>query len=173
MYIRKLILKINKMKNLIMLVCICVLSSCNQPAQNPDFEKNVELAKNYFETFTAENSISDLLSDDVEWRSCFYGAPAMNKEQTIEYAKGWQGAMENITYTAENFLPGVDPETGQLNGSVRTYGTWTGTNTASGKSFEIYMYHYFTFNEEGKIINSGDFVDATGLMMAVAPDAAE
>ena len=97
----------------------------------------------------------------------------MNKEQTLEYVKGWQGAMENITYTAENFLPGVDPETGQLNGSVRTYGTWAGTNTASGKSFEIYMYHYFTFNDEGKIINSGDFGDATGLMMAVAPDAAE
>ena len=97
MYIRKLILKINKMKKIIMLVCVCALWSCNQPAQNPDFEKNVELAKNYFETFTAENSISDLLSDDVEWRSCFYGAPAMNKEETLEYVKGWQDAMENIT----------------------------------------------------------------------------
>ena len=82
-------------------------------------------------------------------------------------------AMENITYTADNYLPGVDPETGQLNGSVRSYGTWRGTNTASGKDFEILMYHYFTFNEDGKIINSGDFGDATGLMMAVAADVTE
>ena len=88
-----------------MLVCVCVLSSCNQPAQNPDFEKNVELAKNYFDTFTAENSISDLLSDDVEWRSCFYGAPAMNKEQTLEYVKGWQDAMEILHTQQKTFYP--------------------------------------------------------------------
>ena len=97
----------------------------------------------------------------------------MNKEQAMEYSKGWHDAMENITYTAENYLPGVDPETGLLNGSVRTYGTWTGTNTASGKDFEISMYHYFTFNDDGKIINAGDYGDATGLIMAVAPDPAE
>ena len=53
----------------------------------------------------------------------------MNKEEAVEYSKGWHAAMENISYTAENYLPGVDPETGLLNGSVRTYGTWTGTNT--------------------------------------------
>ena len=35
------------------------------------------------------------------------------------------------------------------------------------------MYHYFTFNDEGKIINSGDSVDATGLIMAVEQDSAE
>ena len=28
-------------------------------------------------------------------------------------------------------------------------------------------------NQEGKIINSGDFGDATGLVMAVAPDQTE
>ena len=116
---------------------------------------------------------AEMMSEDVEWRSCFYGAPIMDKEAAIGYMKGWQDAMENIKYTPENYLPGVDPETGQLNGSVRTYGTWTGTNTESGKSFEVYMYHYLTFNEEGKIINSGDFGDATGLIMAVAPDKTE
>lgn len=73
------------------------------------------------------------MSDDVEWRSCLYGDPLMDKEATLTYMKGWQDAMEDITYTPENYLPGVDPETGQLNGSVRTYGTWTGTNTESGK----------------------------------------
>ena len=152
-----------------------LLASCSSPQQNPDFEKNVELAKNYFETFVTEDfdATAALLSDDVEWQGCFYGTTLMNKEQAMEYSKGWHDAMENITYTAENYLPGVDPETGLLNGSVRTYGTWTGTNTASGKDFEISMYHYFTFNDDGKIINAGDYGDATGLIMAVAPDPAE
>ena len=113
------------------------------------------------------------MADTVEWQSCFYGGPLMDKAQAMDYMKGWHDAMENITYTPENYLPGVNPETGQLDGSVRTYGVWTGTNTASGKDFEILMYHYLVFNDEGKITHSGDFGDATGLMMAVAPDSTE
>tara|TARA_B100001057_G_scaffold489535_1_gene575996 strand:+ start:637 stop:1125 length:489 start_codon:yes stop_codon:yes gene_type:complete len=157
------------------IILVFLLASCSAPQQNPDFEKNVELAKNYFSTFVTEDfdATAALLSDDVEWQGCFYGTKLMNKDQAMEYSKGWHDAMENISYTAENYLPGVDPETGLLNGSVRTYGTWTGTNTASGKDFEISMYHYFTFNEDGKIINAGDYGDATGLIMAVAPDPAE
>ena len=159
----------------IFIMLVFLLASCSSPQQNPDFEKNVELAKNYFTTFVTEDfdATAALLSDDVEWQGCFYGTTLMSKEQAMEYSKGWHDAMENITYTAENYLPGVDPETGLLNGSVRTYGTWTGTNTASGKDFEISMYHYFTFNDDGKIINAGDYGDATGLIMAVAPDPAE
>ena len=57
-----------------------------------------------------------------------------------------------------------------LDGSVRTYGYWSGTNTASGKSFRGLWYHYLTFDDNGKIINGGDFGDATGLVMAVSPD---
>jgi hypothetical protein len=94
----------------------------------------------------------------------------MNKAETREYLQGWQDAMEDITWEAENYLPGADPETGIPNGSVRTYGYWSGTNTASGKSFRGLWYHYLTFNEEGKIINGGDFGDATGLVMSVMPD---
>ena len=162
------------MKKLFVML-VFLLASCSAPQQNPDFEKNVELAKNYFATFVTEDfdATAALLSDDVEWQGCFYGTDLMNKEQAMEYSKGWHDAMENITYTAQNYLPGVDPDSGLLNGSVRTYGTWTGTNTASGKDFEISMYHYFTFNEDGKIINAGDYGDATGLIMAVAPDPVE
>ena len=94
----------------------------------------------------------------------------MNKAETREYYQGWHDAMENINYEPQNFLPGVDPDTGLLNGSVRTYGSWSGTMTASGKSFEGLWYHYLTFDENGKIINGGDFGDATGLIMSVMPD---
>ena len=44
----------------------------------------------------------------------------MNKEELGEYLKGWQDAMENISWEAQNYLPGVDPETSLPNGSVRT-----------------------------------------------------
>ena len=81
----------------------------------------------------------------------------MNREETLNYLKGWQDAMEDISWEAQNYLPGADPDTGEPNGSVRMYGHWSGTNTASGKSFRGLWYHYFTFNEDGKIINGGDF----------------
>ena len=112
----------------------------------------------------------DFYADEVEYQSAFYQGPIMNKEETREYLKGWQDAMEDITWEAENYLPGADPETGIPNGSVRTYGYWSGTNTASGKTFRGLWYHYLTFNEEGKIINGADFGDATGLVMSVMPD---
>ena len=49
------------------------------------------------------------------------------------------------------------------------YGTWKGTSKATGKSFSVIAYHYFEF-KDGKISQSGDFFDATGMVMAVAPD---
>ena len=113
-------LKHKKMKKIIMIAFVSILMSCNQTQQNPNFEKNVELAQNWFTTFTSEDydGLSELMTDDVQWQSGFYGGPVMDKEATLQYMKGWQDAMENITYTPENYLPGVDPETGQLNGSV-------------------------------------------------------
>lgn len=160
------------MKHVMLLALSGLLFSC-MTQQNPDFEKNVALAQTWFEKFCAEDldAISDMMADNVQWESCFYGTTTMEaKADVLAYLKGWQDAMENITYTPQNFLPGVDPETGQLNGSVRTYGVWKASSAASGKSFEARFYHYMTFNEEGKIINGGDFGDATGVMMAVAPD---
>ena len=133
---------------------------------------NLEIAKEWFEVFVTEDfdALTQFYADEIEFQSAFYGGPIMNKEETLNYLKGWQDAMEDITWEAENYLPGVDPETGLPNGSVRTYGYWSGTNTASGKSFKALWYHYLTFDENGKIINGGDFGDATGLVMAVAPD---
>ena len=158
------------MKKLFLIGLTALFISCSQT--NPDFDKNVEIAKELFDVFVTEDfeAVSAFYADEVEYQSAFYGGPIMNREETLNYLKGWHDAMEDITWEAENYLPGVDPETGLLNGSVRTYGYWSGTNTASGKSFRGLWYHYLTFNDDGKIINGGDFGDATGLVMAVAPD---
>ena len=44
--------------------------------------------------------------------------------------------------------------------------SYTPATGVDGKSFAALVKvftHYFTFNEEGKIINAGDFGDATGM----------
>ena len=147
--------------------------SCAETNSNPKYEANLALAKKWFQTFETENmeELSKYFADKLQYQGAFYGQPMMNsKEEVINYMKGWHDSMENIKYTPENFLPGVDNNTNLPDGSVRTYGTWTGVNTISGKSFEVKFYHYMNFDDNGLMIEGGDYGDATGIMLAVAPD---
>ena len=65
-----------------------------------------------------------------------------------------------------NWLTGTS-EDGSLDGSVRTYGTWTGTNISTGKELNLKGYWYMNFDVEGKIIAQGDFFDFGGMVDAV------
>ena len=60
-------------------------------------------------------------------------------------------------------MPGVNAETGQLDGSVRTYGIWTGNHTATGTPLKLTSYHTFDF-KDGKIITGGDYFDLGGMV---------
>ena len=159
------------MKKTLLLLTLGLFLSCSN-VQNPDYERNLEITKEWFETFGDEDldNTMSYFAEEIEYQSAFYGGPLMNKAETREYYQGWHDAMENINYEPQNYLPGVDPDTGLLNGSVRTYGHWSGTKSDSGKTFKGLWYHYLTFDENGKIINGGDFGDATGLIMSVMPD---
>ena len=55
------------MKKIIMISVAILLAACTQAPQNLNFDKNVELAKKWFETFTSENfeGVSDFMADDV------------------------------------------------------------------------------------------------------------
>jgi ketosteroid isomerase-like protein len=124
------------MKKLLLFVSLGLFLSCSN-VQHPDYERNLEITKQWFDVFVTEDleATMDFYADELEYQSAFYGGPIMSKEETTEYLKGWHDAMENITWEAENYLPGVDPDTGLLNGSVRTYGYWSGTNTCIWKKF--------------------------------------
>ena len=158
------------------ILCLSIfygLISCEQPSGNhPDFEKNVEIAKKFIKLHEVEDykTQESLLHNDLLWQPPVYGAPQYGKKEHVEAMKMYQTMFDDITYEARNWLPGVNAETGKLDGSVRTYGSWSGTMTNSGKSFKGLWYHYLTFDENGKIINGGDFGDATGLIMSVMPD---
>ena len=161
------------MKKLILLLALVFITSCTQNT-NPKFDTNLELTKAWFEKWEKEDieGLTAMISESLEWQGAFYSQKDYITEKSglVGYISGWLDAMEDINYEAEYFLPGVNPETNQVNGSVRTYGTWTGKNTASGKPFEVKFYHYFNFDENGLVIQGGDYGDATGVLMAVQPD---
>ena len=50
-----------------------------------------------------------------------------------------------------NFLPGVNAETKEKDGSVRFYFDWTVSNTENGKSITLPLYMSFDFDNNGKI----------------------
>tara|TARA_B110000003_G_scaffold252109_1_gene266365 strand:- start:173 stop:670 length:498 start_codon:yes stop_codon:yes gene_type:complete len=155
------------MKNLFKLTFIStllILASCNAPVNtNPDFEANVELAKSFMIAHGADDiaTQTDLLHDDLLWQPPMYGSEQYGKAEHIEAMKMYQSMFDDILYTADNWLPGVNAETGELDGSVRTYGTWTGVHAETGQAFNLTAYHTMDF-KNGKISAGGDYFDVGG-----------
>ena len=154
------------MKKILFTLLVLPFISCTG-LTNPNYEKNLATAKKIFVLHGEENLEAQhaLLSDDMTMEPAAYGMGTLNKEAFGDLIKGYHVAFDEISFEANVWLPGTDNE-GNLDGSVRTYGTWTGVNVASGKKLNLKSYHFFNFNEAGLIQQQGDFFDATGMMNA-------
>ena len=156
------------MKKLLLLFSAAIIFvSCNS---NPDYEKNLATAVSFFELHGVEDLDAqlELVSKEIESESSRYGSEMVGYDQFVEMLKGYHDAFDNIKYTAQNWLPGTNEE-GQLDGSVRTYGTWSGTNVITGKELDLKGYWYMNFDDQGKIVAQGDFFDFGGMFNAVYP----
>ena len=157
------------MKKLILLFVLVTFVSCDN---NPNYEKNLATAKKLFELH-GEEKIEEqlsLISKDIKLYTPIYGAnEPVGYDAYASIMKGYQDNFEDVKYNAQAWLPGVDTLSLRPDGSVRTYGTWTGKNSTTGKEINLTGYWYFNFDDEGKIITQGDFFDYGGMMQAVAP----
>ena len=153
------------MKKLFTLLLGILIVSCSSDGMHPDYEENLATAKKFIELHNSESLDAqvELLHDELDWSPPMYGSKNYGKDQHIEAMKGYHAMLDNIQYEADYWLPGVDPETGKNDGSVRTYGTWTGIHTESGKEFSLRSYHAMAF-KDGKIVGGGDYFDFTGFM---------
>ncbi len=155
------------MKNFLKLTFILtflILASCNAPVNtNPNFEANVETAKKFMVAHGSDDiaTQTELIHDDLLWQPPMYGSKQYGKAEHIEAMKMYQTMFDDILYTADNWLPGVNEETGELDGSVRTYGTWTGVSAETGQAFSLTAYHTMDFTD-GKISAGGDYFDVGG-----------
>ena len=96
-----------------------------------------------------------------------YEVGKIGYDKVLVDAKFYMTNFKYFTFEGAIWLPGVDEKTLTPDGSVRVYGTWKGVNIAAGKSFSLDSYRYFNA-KEGKVYESGDFFDASGMMMVVA-----
>ncbi len=158
------------MKKFILIAIFGLMISCSN-VQHPDYAANVELTKQWIEVFETQNFdlLTQITSTEVDATSPIYGQGQVGYDGYMETGKFYTGNFSDVTFSDPVFLPGVDNETLIPNGGVRIYGTWSGVSNDTGKEFSVLAYHWFEF-EDGKIISTGDFFDATGMMMAVAPD---
>ena len=139
------------------------------------FNANKEIAQKFMACYTGDTNFelfSSMIHDSITHTSPVYGYGKGGKEQVLAQGEFYMTGFQNVTFEDAVWLPGVDNETLMANGGVRVYGTWKGESIETGKSFAVSAYHWMEI-KDGQIFASGDFFDATGMMMAVAADAAE
>ena len=152
-----------------------ILNSCSTAGNHPDYEANVEKVKTFLELQGNESDPQaqlDMIHEDVQWQPAFFGTARIGKAEFGEYLIAWQDSMEDVVYTSTNYLPGVNAETGLLDGSVRSYGTWTGVHSETGKSWELNSYHTWDF-QDGLVFFGGDYFDAGGFLASLTPSEEE
>ena len=160
------------MKNLNKIILILigiVFVSCDS---NTNYERNLATAKKLFELHGQEKFDEQLalVSKDIKLYTPIYDASnPLGFDAYKSILKSYHDNFEDIKYNAQVWLPGVDTLTLKPDGSVRTYGTWTGKSSITGKQINLSGYWYFNFDDEGKIKAQGEFFDYGGMMQAVAP----
>ena len=159
-------------KYLIIALAMTTLISCDSNVDMSLFKENKEIAKKYLASYESPTDYENFVSmtdEKIEHQSPMYGAGIVGYEKVLEQGNFYMSNFSDVSFNDARWLPGVDEETLKADGSVRVYGTWKGVSNASGKSFSVDGYHYFVI-KEGKIVQSGDFFDATGMVMSVQPD---
>ncbi|MFT4857228.1 MAG: ketosteroid isomerase-like protein [Planctomycetota bacterium] len=165
-------------KYLIIALTMSAFISCNTKVTKIDmslFEENKEIAQKYLASYESPQDYALFMSmtdENIEHQSPMYGIGIVGYEKVLEQGDFYMSNFSNVTFENARWLPGVNEETLQADGSVRVYGTWKGVSNASGKNFSIDSYHYFLI-KDGKIAQSGDFMDATGMIMALQQDSEE
>lgn len=84
----------------------------------------------------------------------------------VGHAEMYMEMFTNVSFENPIWLPGVHSKTLTTYGSVLAYGTWRGVSVETGKSFSVDACHYLNL-QDGLIIQSGDYFDATGMVMAI------
>ena len=116
------------MKKIFILLISVITIACNND-KHAEFEKNTETAKAYLklhETEQAEEMFA-YLHEDIQWHMPVYGMDMGGIEEVKAAVLGYQTEFDNMKFTADYWLPGVDTETGKPDGSTRVYGTWIST----------------------------------------------
>jgi hypothetical protein len=159
-------------KTIYLLTVVIFTSACNSEVSvevkndniSKIFEKNCETVKAYEAAFCQENIDYEKFYSE---KSIIKGTILGDKDsmyvadRKVAHQELWQ--KYDFSMSPLDPLPGVNPETKKMDGSVRMYFDITITLTENGNSITMPMYNSFDFDDEGKILflqYYGDFTAA-------------
>ena len=156
------------MKKISLLLSLLVFVSCS--TSHKDYESNKELAQKWVETFESGNMDlwNEVVSEDVLDISPMYGMGEVDYTSSKQIAEFYVNNYSDVKFNDQVWLPGIDTLSMKPDGSVRAYGVWTGKSNSTGRTFTMPSYHNFGF-KDGKIISTGEYFDATGMVSSVGP----
>jgi len=158
-------------------ILFAVLVAACQPQENGSnpaeeaFKRNAETVGALLESFESGKVDYSVYADDFYYFSTAFGVPrdTIRKAQMMKEDQEMMALYDFEMVTEFDPLPGVNPETKKMDGSVRHYVEWKATKPATDsteeKTASLLMYETYEFNDEGKIVSQQGYGDFTGIMM--------
>ena len=164
-------------KTIYLLTVILCISACNTEVavevtndkESEIFEKNCETVRLYESAFCQESiDYEKFYSDYAIIKGTTLGAKdSMNvADRKAAHQEMWLKYDFSISQPL-NLLPGVNPETKKMDGSVRMYFNLTITLTENKNSITIPMYESYDFDDEGKILFMQYYGDLTSSILSL------
>lgn len=139
------------------------LTSCAGPDSSPDpadalFTRNAATMERVFDAYLAEDADRFWAewADTAIFRGTGVNAPdtVTRAQAAAKFARLW-GIYDYAIEDEYRFLPGVNPLTGEPDGSVRGYFHYEvikpATDSTERTSARVWVYESFDFNEDGRI----------------------
>ena len=165
------------MKFIYSLLCLSIVfAACEEKHEEQDnsahdkFVTNSETVLANLHNWESETVDYSQYAVDFVMAGTGFGAPDSISLDDMKKMDAEFLAMHDFKIVSDsiNLLPGVDPETKKPDGSVRGYLDWEvtlpATDSTEARSGVGHMYHYYVFNDDGKIVNEGTYGDFGGLM---------
>ena len=132
------------------------------------FEKNSKTMQTLLDGYANESVDYSHFSEDVVFKGTLLGAPDSLKLDQIKGMHNQFFEKYDVKHMAPfNFLQGVNPDTGESDGSVRFYYDMQVTNSSNGKSVVIPIYESFDFDDQGKAVYVQWYCDWTASMSSL------
>jgi len=165
------------MKSIFSILCLSIMFIACQP--KPDnsakdaFEKNSQTVLDNLKAFQDENVDYSQYASDFVMRGTSFGAKdSLSLDDVMKSDKWlWENYDLKLLTDPIVLLPGVNPDTKELDGSVRYYGEWQvtipATDSTEAKSGVVKYYESYDFDDEGKILFQQGYGDTSGLFDAL------
>ena len=149
------------MKNSILIIIAAFLFSCTTQNETNNISSDAE-QKFINNCYTVQSYLNDFVNESIDYKKYFNDTCKVrgtyfnsegptNVDDRISLHKEMWTKYDFSISDSINFLPGVNAESKEMDGSVRFYFDWTISNPENGKSITLPLYMSFDFDNNGKI----------------------